>query len=54
MLGRMSDEAVRIDRCPTCGRTDFRYISEDVVQCQNCTYLWVREPGPDDDVPPAA
>lgn len=41
-----SDDA-RIDRCPTCGGDRFRYIADDVVQCENCTYLWIRPP--DDD-----
>lgn len=51
MVPGMSDEEPRIDRCPTCGRRDFRYIADDVVQCQHCTYLWIRSPegedGPD-------
>ena len=24
------------------------YISEDVVRCENCTYVWIRPPGDDD------
>ncbi len=43
----MTDEP-RMDRCPTCRGEDFVYISEDVVRCENCTYVWIRPPGDDD------
>ncbi|MCB0882723.1 MAG: hypothetical protein KDC33_10980 [Thermoleophilia bacterium] len=48
----MTDDGPRIDRCPTCGLKVFRYIADDVVQCANCTYLWVRPP--EDERPPTA
>ncbi|MCB0871773.1 MAG: hypothetical protein KDC36_00175 [Thermoleophilia bacterium] len=51
----MDDEPERrIDRCPTCGLVDFEYIAEDVVQCRNCTYLWVRAPDEDGTPPPTS
>jgi ribosomal protein L37AE/L43A len=40
------DEERRIERCPTCGLADYTYIDTDVVRCNNCSYLWVREPDP--------
>ncbi len=43
----MSDD-VRMNRCPTCRCEDFEYISEDVVRCSNCTYVWIRPPDEDD------
>lgn len=39
-----TDDNTRIDVCNTCGRSAFEYISEDVVRCTHCTYLWVRPP----------
>ncbi len=51
--GRAVTTQARIDRCPTCGSVAFTYIDTDVVRCDNCSYLWVREPDPGDGAPGA-